>query len=75
MSLTKNSEEMPLLIVYDEEVIEKDKTPTIDINQHQFYTKNLAAIIGVKPKQVKPKSFISVMMITDLVFEQMYCRF
>ena len=53
MSLTKNSEEMPLLIVYDEEVIEKDKTPTIDINQHQFSTKNLAAIIGVKPKQVK----------------------
>ena len=53
MSLTKNSEEMPLLTVYDEEVIEKDKTPTIDINQHQFSTKNLAAIIGVKPKQVK----------------------
>lgn len=44
---------MPLLTVYDEEVVENDKTPTIDINQHQFSTKNLAAIIGVKPKQVK----------------------
>lgn len=53
MSLTKNTEEIPLLIVYDEEIVEIDVTQAIDIKQKQFTAKNLAAIIGVKPRQVK----------------------
>ena len=72
MSLTKNSEEMPLLTVYDEEVVEKDKTPTIDINQHQFSTKNLAAIIGVKPKQVKTYRIRITVSICFIAFKSLY---
>ncbi|MCQ2112535.1 MAG: hypothetical protein MJY95_04250 [Bacteroidaceae bacterium] len=52
MSLTKKIDEIPLLIAYDEEVVDKEKT-TIDINNYQFSAKNLAAILGVKPKKVK----------------------
>ena len=55
MSLTKNLDEIPLLIVLDNSIVEnsQDKSANINANKQTFFKKELAAILGVKPKQIK----------------------
>lgn len=54
MNLTKNQEDIPLLVVFDYQPVEKDDLSLMDFsNPSQFSAKNLAAIVGTKPRHVK----------------------
>ena len=55
MSLTKNIDEFPLLLVLDHTIIERDNQALadIDIDKDTLSRKELATILGVKPEQVK----------------------
>ena len=55
MDLTKDVTELPVLLVYDYNIIEKDNDSKDEINldKDSYTQKELAAILGVKPEQVK----------------------
>jgi hypothetical protein len=55
MDLTKDVTEFPVLLVYDYNIIEKDNDSkdVIDLDKGSYTQKELAAILGVKPEQVK----------------------
>lgn len=55
MDLTKDVTGFPVLLVYDYSIIEKDKDSkdAIDLDKGSYTQKELAAILGVKPEQVK----------------------
>lgn len=55
MDLTKDVTEFPVLLVYDYDIIEKDNDSKDEINldKGSYTQKELAAILGVKPEQVK----------------------
>ena len=55
MDLTKDVTEFPVLLVYDYNIIEKDNDSKDEINldKGSYTQKELAAILGVKPEQVK----------------------
>lgn len=54
MSLTKDIDEFPPLVIYDYKVVEMNDTLRVDLTTPSLITRsNLAAIIGVKPKQIK----------------------
>ena len=55
MPLTTNINEFPVLLVYDNSVIEKgnDTKSAIDLGKDSYTQKELATIFGVKPEQVK----------------------
>lgn len=55
MDLNRNLDEIPIMLIYDSTVIELDNelNSDIDINKTNFSRKELAAILGVKPNQVK----------------------
>ena len=53
MNLFQNFEDIPLLVAFDNKPVETSKVSGVDISKDRFSSKELAAIIGVKPKQVK----------------------
>lgn len=55
MDLTKDVTGFPVLLVYDYSIIEKDKDSkdAIDLDKGSYTQKELAAILGIKPEQVK----------------------
>lgn len=55
MDLTKDVSEFPVLLVYDYNIIEKDNDSKDEINldKGSYTQKELAAILGVKPEQIK----------------------
>ena len=55
MDLTKDVTEFPVLLVYDYNIIEKnhDSKDEIDLYKGSYTQKELAAILGVKPEQIK----------------------
>lgn len=55
MDLTKDVTEFPVLLVYDYNIIEKDNDSKDEINldKGSYTQKELAAILGVKPEQIK----------------------
>ena len=55
MSLTRNLDEIPLLIVLDHNIVETDPETVagIDADKLTFSRKELASILNVKPRQVK----------------------
>lgn len=50
-----NGKEIPLLLAYDQSIVESDKESIaiIDTEKDTFSKKELASILGVKPKQIK----------------------
>ena len=50
-----NGKEIPLLLAYDQSIVESDKESIaiIDTEKDTFSKKELASIFGVKPKQIK----------------------
>lgn len=55
MNYSINGKEIPLLLAYDQSIVESDKESItiIDTEKDTFSKKELASILGVKPKQIK----------------------
>ena len=53
MNLFQNFEDIPLLVSFDNKPVETGKVADVDISKDKFTSKELAAITGVKPKQIK----------------------
>jgi hypothetical protein len=55
MKYSINGKEIPLLLAYDQSIVESDKgsIAIIDTEKDTFSKKELASIFGVKPKQIK----------------------
>lgn len=53
MSLTRKSEDIPLLLVYDYNIIESDKRQNGSSVQKHYSKKELAVIIRMKPREIK----------------------
>ncbi|MBR2360732.1 MAG: hypothetical protein IKA75_10015 [Bacteroidaceae bacterium] len=58
MSLTSNLNEMPLLLVYDNHVVEMENTSQLSVERKQYTVKELAHVIGVKPSKIKAYRFL-----------------
>lgn len=53
MSLTSNLSEVPLLLVYDNHIVEMEDTSQVSIERKQYTIKELAHVIGIKPSKIK----------------------
>lgn len=53
MSLTLNQNAIPILLVYDNHIVEMVDTLQVSVERKRYSVKELAHIIGVKPSKIK----------------------
>lgn len=58
MSLTSNLNKVPLLLVYDNHIVEMEDTSQVYAERQQYSIKELAHVIGVKPSKIKAYRYL-----------------
>lgn len=53
MSLTVDMKHIPILLVYDNHIVEMEDTLLLSVERKQYTAEQLARVIGVKPSKIK----------------------